>query len=156
MDIEFYFMNILRVWSIQDYIVWIFMFLMPMLVLSDIKYHWTESIRKKIKKIAKREDILFFIIIIITVVFILANDKYNHIDRFFAIVNYSDSRFQMLRNDVILFFYVTSFLLSLIFSFVCSYIAYKHRMGLVKWFFYGIFLNVFTLIYLLRIKRDAM
>lgn len=142
----------ITIWNSSDYIVIFFIMFILILILSDIRYSYSVKIAKKFNINIKREDIIFTVFFISTVIFLIFNLKYQFIGRFLGIVDYYDVGLSILRANIILSFLILYGLLSIIMPVICGVVAFRNNMDYKKWICYGFFLNLFALIYLLSIK----
>jgi len=146
--------DVLYIFSWRDYVIPAFMIYLSVVVLSDIRYRYTAKIADKLH--LKREDTIFFIFVLSTIILFLFEIKFEFIEHLLAITSYYDARHEILRIDFLKTFFMIYGLLSIIMPILCSAIAAKLKMGFIKWFVYGLFLNVLAFIYLLHLRSERI
>lgn len=141
------FNDILTIWSNKDYIVWMFLFFEPLVILLSLKYIFYSHKKYGIGfAVIGIEDVVFIFLIISSILFFTLDFVFHHISSFFAIVDYLDIRCTILRRDIIKYFFGLYVVAGGIFCIWCCFFAKKHNLCVVKWSIYGLLYNIFAFI----------
>lgn len=144
--------DLLYIFNWRYYVVFGYILFLVAIVLSDIRYRYTVKIALNLN--LKREDVIFFIFVLSVIVLFLFNIKFEFIEQWLSIIDYNDARHTILRIKIIRTLFLVWGSLAILMSILCGAIAAKFKMGFLKWFVYGLFLNALAFIYLLNLWRE--
>lgn len=139
-----------------DLIVVSALMLPALVVLADIKFHFTARLAQRLEPTLKREDLLFPALALGSVVVVVACGMSGKLNHFLAIVDYADVNVALFRLRILQSFFGAYLVMGVIFSATCAVLAARRQRGVLRWFLYGAFMNVFAFAFLLHVTRPCV
>jgi hypothetical protein len=134
--------------STEDYVVLAFLLYLVLLFAADIVFGLASRITKGLKIRSTTEDSVFIIAFASNLLFLLVNLRYDFLEHFIGIVDYSDVRYLFVRMKILNpIFYLFVFGGPLL-GIVCGALASRRRprfWRFCKWLVYGLFFNILAL-----------
>jgi hypothetical protein len=146
--------DLASIWTPTEYIFWGFVVYVLILFLADIYFKYTINISRWTNQILKREDLLFANYILSVVILLAVNIKYHFLESILGITEFHNVRLELMRYFILKYSLAAIVIFTLLFPFASAYVAHKHKMQSLKWFVYGLLLNLLAFVYLLSLVRD--